>query len=87
MPLSTDPVWQALHRELPDCRPRHATGEQRNHVLGEWMEPVYCVSCGTPHGYATKDTAYFVYLCDDCEATHGGLPLVELPETLIRGRS
>lgn len=42
------------------------------------LEPVFCLHCRKKAGYTTPGTP-IIHICDDCAATHGGLPLPEVP--------
>jgi len=85
MPL--DPTWAPLTKTLPDARARRSLNEKKSKLLG-WMEEVFCANCGRPGGMITRDwAAHVFYLCDRCEDQHGHLPIPELPESLVRGRS
>ena len=67
-----------------DSRPKHEKGVIRT-PNGNGT-PVFCVSCGVFGGYAYIDTTYIVYVCDECEAKHGGLDLPVADEDVVRGR-
>lgn len=85
MPLDPDPLWQAIARESPDARTQRSVGEKYSQLLG-WMERIFCISCGADGGMVTRDSVPHVsYLCNKCFETHGGLPLPEIPEALVRG--
>ncbi len=39
-------------------------------------ERIYCLSCGRPSGYVTRELPPgVIYICDDCTAKAGPLPL------------
>ena len=48
---------------------------------------IYCINCGRPGGAVTNDLPDVCYLCDACAATHGGLPVPEIPEAFVRPSS
>ncbi len=50
--------------------------------------PIFCLNCGCPQGAVTQAAVDngAVCLCRSCAATHGGLPLPEVPDALIRPR-
>jgi hypothetical protein len=84
MPLSAD--WKTVAKILPDARARRSVNERRHRLLG-WMEEIFCVNCGKSGGMISKEWAAHVFnLCDDCVEKHGGLPLPEVPEHLVRGQ-
>ena len=70
--------------DLPDSRPVEPRGEIRT-PFGNAV-PVFCISCGGQFGYAYRATSIIVYVCDECEAMHGGLPLPVVDEDYVRGR-
>lgn len=73
--------------ELPDARLSRAIAE-RQHALGGWMEPIYCVNCGCRYGMITREWAAHVFaLCNRCAETHGAMPVPPLPEGFGRPAS
>lgn len=73
-----------LTGNLDDSRPREERGVIRT-PLGN-ATPVFCVSCAKAGGYAYVNTDSIIYVCDDCTAKHGGLPLPVADEDYVRGR-
>jgi NAD-dependent SIR2 family protein deacetylase len=69
---------------LPDSRPADQRGQIRT-PQGN-ATPVYCINCHRQFGYAWMSTEKIVYVCDECEKKHGGLPLPVVDEDYIRGR-
>jgi len=80
-----NPEWQRANPDQPDARARRSLNERKHPQLG-WMEAIFCVNCGRPGGLISKEWAAFVFnLCDLCVERWGGLPLPEIPESLVRG--
>lgn len=75
-------AWQRL---LGDSRVRGLFAPRQTVAspLGE-VERLYCLNCGRAGGAVTVDLQPALYICPSCAETHGGLPLPEIPETLIR---
>lgn len=67
---------------LGDSRPQRTTATIQS-PMGELLR-IYCLNCGKPGGAVTANVPYVLYLCDPCAATHGGLPLPEIPPDLVR---
>lgn len=44
---------------------------------------IYCLNCGVPGGAVTPSLIDAIFICPSCAATHGGLPVPELPAGLI----
>lgn len=83
MPL--DPAWKKVAIDLPDARAKRSKNEKKHLLLG-WMEECFCTNCGVSGGMITKEWAKHVfYLCDACVNVHGKIPLVEIPEGLLKG--
>lgn len=85
MPLH--PAYAAIAKDDPDARAQRSRGEKQSVLLG-WMEKVFCVNCGKPHGMISKEWAQYVFcLCDDCVFTHGKPPGVDqVPDALVHRR-
>jgi len=82
MPL--DPHWKDVAAILPDARALRSKNEKKHKLLG-WMEEIFCVNCGKSGGMISKEwAAHVFFLCDDCVGTHGQVPLLALPESLVR---
>jgi hypothetical protein len=84
MPLQA--AWAAIAKEEPDARAQRSRHEKKSVLLG-WMEEVFCVNCGRPHGMISKEWAAYVFcLCDDCVFTHGKpATAIELPAAIVHG--
>lgn len=74
---------ERLFGDLPDSRPKVRRGDIRT-PHGN-ATPVFCANCGRASGFAFVDTTRILYLCDECEAKHGGLPLPVVDEDYVRG--
>lgn len=48
--------------------------------LGQFMDRVYCLSCGKDGGFAFRTTPYIVYQCQECADKYGNLPLPKMPD-------
>ena len=48
--------------------------------LGQFMDKVYCISCGADGGFALKSTPFIIYQCQVCADHYGELPLPKLPD-------
>jgi len=70
---------------LPDSRPRDQRGQIR--TPAGTATPVYCANCHRQFGFAFVCTDYIFYLCNDCEAVGGTLPLPTVDEDYVRGRA
>ena len=75
-------LYDAWQRLIPDARLARPTGAIRSPIGS--LVPCFCVNCGASGGYVTEASHVF-YLCDGCVAQHGALPLIEVPEELVRG--
>lgn len=79
-----------LFSDAPDSRLQDLTARRRTTVAGPGgtpMERVFCANCGADGGAVTADwSPHIFYLCDRCAAQHGTLPLVEIPEDVVRGK-
>jgi hypothetical protein len=85
--MPVDPLWVAANPDLPDARARRSLNEQTSRRLG-WMQEIFCVNCGRSGGMISKEWAAHVFnLCDDCVEKWGRVPLLEIPEALVRGNS
>ena len=74
MPLSKS--WEHVAKEQPDARARESRNEKKHKLLG-WMEEVFCVNCGRPHGMITRESAAYVFcICDECVKKFGRPPTV-----------
>lgn len=73
-----------LYGDMPDSRSRTS----RNEVFraGQVWQRVFCCNCSADGGLVTKDYVEFIsYLCDRCAEKHGGLPMPEINEAIVRG--
>lgn len=79
-----------LYSDAPDCRLQDLSARRRTAVAGpngQPMERVFCGNCGADGGAVTADwSPHVFYLCNDCARKHGNLPLVEIPEDVVRGK-
>ena len=80
--MACEERFEAWRKLLPDSRCRNRQ-RQRWSPLGLVTE-IFCMNCGRSGGAVSNDVPDVFYVCRDCAATHGGLPVPEVPEELIR---
>ena len=85
MPGQTNEDLRKLIGDLPDSRPHDQRGQIR--TPAGLATPVFCINCGGQFGFAFVDTAAIIYVCDECEGRHGGLPLPVVDEDYVRARN
>jgi hypothetical protein len=76
--------YQRMFGEMDSRLNRWKKGEKLGSVgpinRAIW-EPCYCFNCGADGGYVTRNTP-IIYICDQCEAKCGALPLPKVPAIL-----
>jgi hypothetical protein len=71
---------QGIHHPLGGQRPKVNVYK----ILGEDVEQIFCLSCGKPGGYISAslpkglEANFVIFLCPDCEAKSGPLPLPQI---------
>ena len=75
---------QAFWKFLPTAKLRNQAITVPS-PLGD-VVPIFCINCGAPGGAVTQHAAEngVVHICRSCAATHGGLPVPEVPDELVR---
>lgn len=79
--MANEERFAAWRKLVGDSRLRHVRITVPS-PIGEVVR-LYCLNCGRTGGAVTADLSDAVYICRDCAATHGGLPLPEIPSGLI----
>jgi hypothetical protein len=77
-------LFEAWRKSIPDSRMREVR-LTRMTPLGE-VELLFCLNCGAGGGAVKVDPARNLvaqYICQACAATHGGLPVPEVPRDLL----
>jgi hypothetical protein len=71
-----------IYPEFEDSRLNQVERERKDVVGpgGLRLHAIFCLSCGKRAGLSLPHTTFISYICDDCAATHGGLPTPEIAE-------
>jgi hypothetical protein len=86
--MAREERFQAFWKYLPTSKLRNQSITVPLPIGDGEGVPIFCINCGRPHGAVTKEAAEngCVYICRPCAATHGGLPVPEVPEEMVRPR-
>jgi hypothetical protein len=86
--MAREERFEAWRRLIPDSRCQRTTDRQIVATPMGLVQRIYCINCGQSGGAVTYSSELpdVTYICKSCAATHGGLPIPEIPDAELHTR-